>query len=122
MNVLEDKRAPERRVAVCSINDCCPFRTNLCHFAGGCHGSISGRKISNSEGYAMLTLDDETLVVENGTATIYLNPPETAGLYRAFDSGIDSEKLAGQYAFNAVPEGDQPGRLKQALAMEQVTF
>jgi len=112
----------ERRVAICKINDCCPFRANLCHFADGCHGSISGRKISDGEGRAMLTLDDEVLVVENRTATIYLNPPETAGLFRAFDSGVGPEKIVGQYAFKPVPEGHKPGRLKQALAAEQVIF
>ena len=35
MNVLENNTL-ERRVAVCSINDCCPFRSNLRHVGDGC--------------------------------------------------------------------------------------
>jgi hypothetical protein len=114
---------PQRRVAICTINDCCPFRTHLCQVAEGCHGSISGRRAATPEGFVMLTLDDEVVVRRDDALMVYLNAPDTAALFRDFDRGLGSEQLVGrEYDFKAVPERHQPGRLKKALMAKQITL
>ena len=122
-NVLENNTL-ERRVAVCRINDCCPFRSNLCHVADGCHGSIEGRSItSNDPDFAMVTLDDEIVLLMHGALTFYANLPDNAALLRDFDRGADmSQYVDTTLTLGAVPNGHKPGRLKKALEAGKMLF
>jgi|SRR5450631_2895080 hypothetical protein len=122
-HVLENNTL-ERRVAVCCINDCCPFRSNLCHVADGCHGSISGRSITGGDpDHAMGTLDDETVVLTNGAFTGSANTPANAVLFRDFDRGADMNKYVDTtLSLCPLPKGHKPGRLKKALEAGEVTL
>jgi hypothetical protein len=125
-HVLENK-VLERRVAVCKINDCCPFRSNLCHVADGCHGLISDRSITgddkdtNDKDFAMVTLDDETVFLVNGALTMFANSPSNAALLRDFDRGADMTKyIEQQLTYEPLPKGHKPARLKKALEAGEI--
>jgi hypothetical protein len=114
----------KRRVAVCRINDCCPFRSNLCHVGDGCHGSIEGRSITHDDpDHALFTLDDETVVFANGVLTTFANTPDNAVLLRDFDRGADMNKYVGTtLTMRPLPKGHKPGRLKKALEAGKITL
>jgi len=79
---------PERRVAPCKINYCCPFRSNLCPVSEGCHGSLKGRALNHAadSDVTTLTLNDAVLMISNGEATLY-DGKEAHDMFVDFDAG-----------------------------------
>jgi hypothetical protein len=85
-----------RRVATCLINDCCPYRTNLCAVARGCHGSLTGRPVSGGdqdvfagmlEADTVFIVDDEAILRRDGALTRYGMGPAIRQMFVDYDRG-----------------------------------
>jgi hypothetical protein len=85
----------ERRVPVCTINWCCPYRSDLCQ------GSCSGKRIPSS--YGLFVSGDDAFVREGNTGPLvrYAIPEETKACLRGFDEGLPDSDLIGRYWFEA---------------------
>jgi len=90
----------KRRVPVCTINWCCPYRSDLC--TKKCTGERKPR-----DDY-MLVSGDYALIRSGGVHVRYFIPEKTKETFRKFDHGEAAEKLVGNYTFEA-PRDKQPG-------------
>jgi hypothetical protein len=91
--IQQEDSAMERRVPVCGINWCCPYRSDLCQ------DQCSGQRKPKS--YGLVVSGDDAFVREGDTGPMvrYSIPEETKTLLRGFDQGRRAEVLAGRYKF-----------------------
>jgi hypothetical protein len=82
----------ERRVPTCTINWCCPFRSNLCR--GECHGSTHGRARSRAgDPFHLFVLGDDVFVMNAGDGTRYQLDAAGRQVLMDFDRGAPAGDL-----------------------------
>src|SRR5260370_26885313 len=80
---FKDMPAQKRRVPVCKMNWCCPYRSDLCQ------SDCSGARQPTVD--FMMVMGDDVLIREPGAEahTRYTIPKETRKVFRPFDTGDD---------------------------------
>jgi hypothetical protein len=79
----------QRRVPICTINWCCPYRGDLCTMW------CTGERAPKSD--YMVVRGDHAVI----GGTRYYVPEKTREAFRAFDRGDPPETIAGDYVFEA---------------------
>jgi len=102
----------KRRVPVCTINWCCPYRADLC--TKNCTGEREP-----SDDYMLVSGDYVLIRNENGDHVRYFIPEKTKETFRRFDRG--EEEVAGDYVFEAPRDGvSQPWRADGRLPVHRL--
>lgn len=90
-------RPEKRRVPICAINWCCPYRSDLCK------DRCTGERIPADS--SMIVGGGFVYIREAGNSFVkYALPPKTKAAFRGFDRGDPSKDLVGEYTFEAVDE------------------
>jgi hypothetical protein len=100
---FKDMPAQKRRVPVCKINWCCPYRSDLCQ------SECSGARQPKVD--FMMVIGDDVLIREPGAEahTRYTIPKETRKVFRAFDSGDDLSFTDDQFYDFVAPKMKRHG-------------
>jgi hypothetical protein len=82
-----------RRVPICAINWCCPYRSDLC--TSECTGERTPRDNS------IIVLGEDVFIVRDDAAHRYHIPEKARETFRSFDRGEPAENLVGDFVFEA---------------------
>jgi hypothetical protein len=93
--------AQKRRVPRCTINWCCPYRSDLCK------AECSGERKPKDD--YMLVFGDNVLIRMPPNAGVHTRctiPKRTKKVFQAFDRGNDMSFMVGQYYTFKAPKPD----------------
>jgi hypothetical protein len=83
----------KRRVPVCAINFCCPYRNDLC--GSNTKGECSGERIPKHD-YMIVEGDYAFIKETSGSIVRYALPEQSKEFLRDFDRGCSASALAGR--------------------------